>query len=101
MCEILLCGECACQIETGQQCFGKTIRGARYCETCWKVVNADEIELDAKIDRWHNGYFAKVRPAAEFPDELEGWLHRQNEAPPPRLPSRPEGYYHAPIGTFD
>jgi len=104
MVEMLLCGHCHEVIESGQRCFAKTRRGDRYCEPCWQIVNADEIALDAKIDRWHTGYFAKERPTD--PDELEGWLHRQNEPPPSRWGTpdavvRPEGYYHMPLGTFD
>lgn len=97
--EILLCGHCKAPIESGERCFAKTAKGDRYHEACWQIVNADEIAADAACDRWHKGYFAKERPTD--PDELEGWLHRRNEAPPPRMPERPEGYYHMPLGTFD
>jgi len=59
---------------------------------------------DAAIDRWHDGALDcyRGRPKArDDKDYLEGWLHRRNEAPPPRMPERPEGYYHMPLGTFD
>jgi len=59
---------------------------------------------DAAIDRWHDGALDcyRGRPkASDDKDYLEGWLHRRNEAPPPRMPERPEGYYHMPLGTFD
>lgn len=100
MTEMLLCGHCHGVIESGERCFAKTSRGDRYHEACWQVVNADEIAQDAKIDRWHDGYFAKERPTD--PDMLEGWLQAREDAkrPAPRI-TRPEGYYHMPLGTFD
>lgn len=103
--EMLLCGQCAQLIDTGERCFAKTSTGPRYCQTCWPIVNADEIEQDAKTDRWHTGYFATQRPAD--PDELDGWLHRKTEnlagqyAAASLNESRPEGYYHMPLGTFE
>lgn len=100
MSDVIHCGHCAKEIATGERMFAKTNRGPRYCQPCWQIVDADEIATDAKIDRWHAGYFAKVRPTD--PDELDGWLQAQ-EARRVRvvMPARPEGYYHAPIGTFD
>ena len=96
--EIQLCGHCYEPIEDGQRCFAHTAKGPRYHQHCWQIVNADEIEADARIDRWHTGYFAKTRPTD--PDELDGWLFRQ-DAPPVEVFERPEGYYHLPLGTFD
>lgn len=97
--EILLCGHCHEPIEAGQPCFAKTARGDRFHQSCWQIVNADEIALDAKIDRWHDGYFAKERPTD--PDELDGWRQAQEDRKVVVvMPVRPEGYYHMPLGTF-
>lgn len=95
----LRCGECAKELGS-ERIFAKTAHGDRYCEPCWKVINADEIEAEAKCDRWHAGYFAKERPTD--PDELDGWLHRIESSRVQVVPVvRPEGYYHAPLGTFE
>jgi hypothetical protein len=62
----------------------------------------DDVAQDAKIDRWHDGYFAAVRgePRPTEFDAGQGWDHRANEVPVVEV-ERPEGYYHAPIGTFE
>jgi hypothetical protein len=62
----------------------------------------DDFAQDAKVDRWHNGYFMAVRGLHRptDADEAAGWDHRANEGPVVEV-SRPEGYYHAPIGTFE
>ena len=93
------CGECGKTLGD-ERIFAKTNTGPRYCAPCWQIVDADEIALDAKIDRWHDGYFAKQRPTD--PDELEGWLHAREDAKR-HVPTivRPEGYYHLPVGSFD
>lgn len=98
MVEMTLCSECHGIIDG--RMFGRTVRGDRWCEECWQIVNADEIAADAACDRWHNGYFAKERPTD--PDELAGWLQaKQDRARPVPQIARPEGYYHMPLGTFD
>jgi hypothetical protein len=60
---------------------------------------------DAKIDRWHDGYFAHKRgePQPVEPDAAAGWQHRADDLDRPAvlMPARPEGYYHAPVGAFD
>ena len=64
----------------------------------------DESEVDARIERWHNGYFAhrdgKPRPVDN--DAAQGWDHRANDMMTQVvMPVRPEGYYHMPLDTFD
>ena len=59
---------------------------------------------DAKIDRYHAGYVAhrKGQPRPTGADEGEGWDDRARACKVVYVaPRRPEGYYHAPIGTFD
>lgn len=59
---------------------------------------------DQKIDRWHDGYFAHRdgKPQPSDPDAAAGWQHREDSRQVRvAMCSRPEGYYHAPIGTFD
>lgn len=98
MTEMILCS--ACNEAIDGRMFGRTTHGHRWCEPCWKIENAEEIEADAKIDRWHTGYFAKERPTD--PDELDGWLYRHESQGTHVVPvERPEGYYHMPLGTFD
>jgi hypothetical protein len=60
---------------------------------------------DAAIDRWNDGALAALsrQPAAsEDADYVAGYQYgldqRQVRVV---MPKRPEGYYHAPIGTFD
>lgn len=95
----LCCGECG-KVLGDERIFAKLAKGPRYCEPCWRVIDADEAEAEAKCDRWHAGYFAKERPTD--PDALEGWLQKMasREVQVVMAP-RPEGYYHAPLGTFD
>lgn len=95
-----ICGHCQKPIPDDQLTYAQTNHGPRYDGDCWMIVNADDAEIDAKVDRWHDGYFAKTRPTD--PDELDGWLHAQNERRVTvSMPARPEGYYHSAPGTFD
>lgn len=60
---------------------------------------------DAAIDRWHDGWLdghrAKPR-ASEDPDYLKGYEQGADQRNVVVvMPSRPEGYYHMPLGTFD
>lgn len=59
---------------------------------------------DAAIDAYHDGYDAhragKPRPAEQH--AAEGWDQRARDVQVRVvMPARPEGYFHAPIGTFD
>jgi hypothetical protein len=61
---------------------------------------------DVAIDFWHDGVLDALRgrPAASprNPDYFAGYEHGLREARvAPVMPERPEGYYHAPIGTFE
>ena len=59
---------------------------------------------DANIELWHQGVMANLRgePCPTEPHGRAGWLHREREKRVRVvMPVRPEGYYHAPIGTFD
>jgi len=60
---------------------------------------------DAKLDRWNNGALDALRGAIQKsndPDYLSGYEHGLRERKVSAvMPARPEGYYHAPIGTFD
>jgi hypothetical protein len=95
----LCCGECGKTLGD-EPIFAKTSRGPRYCKPCWQIVDADEIAAEAACDRWHDGYFAKTRPTD--PDELGGWLQAREDAKVRVvMPTRPEGYYHMPLGSFD
>ena len=65
----------------------------------------DDAALDAAIDRYHAGWSAGWRgqpcPADDADTAYgyaEGLYQRQVRVVMPR---RPEGYYHAPVGTFD
>lgn len=65
----------------------------------------DDAETDARIDRYHDGWFArrdgKPRPET-CPDGQAGWDDcLRAEKVRVVMPARPEGYYHAPPGTFD
>lgn len=94
------CASCGKEFLLSDRQFGRTSRGPRWCQPCWQIENAEEIEADAKCDRWHKGYFAKERPTD--PDELEGWLHAREQAKVRVvMPERPEDYYHMPLGTFE
>ena len=59
---------------------------------------------DAAIERWHDGYDARLRrlPCPTEPTASEGW-HAADSALliRPVEVERPEGYYHMPLGTFD
>lgn len=60
---------------------------------------------DAAIDRWHDGaldcYRGKPK-ASDDKDYLEGWAFAEEDKKRPVVEiARPEGYYHAPLGTFD
>ncbi|WP_310855880.1 hypothetical protein [Rhizobium hidalgonense] len=65
----------------------------------------DDIENDRKIDLWHDGYFmfrrGEPRPTNDA-DMAAGWDEGKHASMvrPVRV-ERPEGYYHAPIGTFE
>lgn len=67
-------------------------------------IDEDESELDAKIDRFHDGYFAHKRgePRPSCQDGAAGWDHRAQDCKVQVvMPARPEGYYHCAPGTFD
>jgi len=62
------------------------------------------MEDETLIDRWHDGYFANLaglkRPID--PVAAEGWQAREHAKGVAIVqPSRPEGYYHMPIGSFE
>jgi hypothetical protein len=63
------------------------------------------LQDDAKIDRWNNGAIDGCKGIAAKSDDadyMEGYRHGQDERKVRVvMPKRPEGYYHAPIGTFD
>lgn len=64
----------------------------------------DDIAQDAKIDRYHDGYFAhrKGLPRPACPDAAAGWDQRAIDCRVRVvMPRRPEGYYHCAPGTFD
>lgn len=60
---------------------------------------------DAQIDLWNNAALAALRgqPCPAFDEHsLDGYKHGLNERKVRVvMPRRSEGYYHAPIGTFD
>lgn len=61
---------------------------------------------DERCDQYNNGWLAGYRgkPCTDNPDFIVGWKEGQRERRHPVvavMPARPEGYYHAPIGTFD
>lgn len=62
-------------------------------------------ECDARVDRWHDGYFAHRagKPCPTDKDAADGWHHRRKNLPweATDVVERPEGYYHAPLGTFE
>lgn len=70
-------------------------------------LNADNeafIDDDSAIDRFHAGYDAHKRgePCPSEKDAADGWNVRAHACRVQVvMPTRPEGYYHAPIGTFD
>jgi len=60
---------------------------------------------DARIDRWNKGAIdgcLGTNPASNDRDYMDGYRHGQQERKVRVvMPRRPEGYYHAPVGTFD
>lgn len=63
-----------------------------------------ETDNDFAIEQFHLGYglFLKGKPEPECPMRLQGWREARRERRVSAvLPARPEGYYHAPAGTFD
>lgn len=61
---------------------------------------------DARCDQYNKGWLAGYagKPCTDDPDFTVGWNEGQRERRHPvrvSMPARPEGYYHAPIGTFD
>lgn len=65
------------------------------------VIDTD----DAAIDRWHDGALDAMngrKTASDDKDYLEGFKYGQEQAKVQvSEPERPEGYYHAPLGTFE
>lgn len=63
-----------------------------------------DAENDARLDRWNDGALDGSRNkarASDDPDYLEGYAHGQDgRRVRVVMPARPEGYYHAPLGTF-
>ena len=59
---------------------------------------------DRAIDAWHDGYMMHRRgePRPDGKHEADGWDHRANGiGVRVAMIERPEGYYHAPVGTFE
>lgn len=60
---------------------------------------------DADLDLWNNAALAALRGKAcpaQDAHSLAGYAHGLKERKVRVvMPRRPEGYYHAPIGTFD
>jgi hypothetical protein len=74
------------------------------------MANREPIALrddfdDAAADRWNDGAIDGCRgiaPRSEDADYRQGHAHGcQERKVQVVMPSRPEGYYHAPIGTFE
>lgn len=71
------------------------------------AASASDAERDheAANDRWNNGACDGARgrkPQSDDADYLEGHAHGlDSRKVRVVMPSRPEGYYHAPVGTFD
>lgn len=66
--------------------------------------NYDDAEAEAQIERFHAGYDAHKRgePCPSEKDAADGWNARDHACHTVVvMPSRPEGYYHLPLGTFD
>lgn len=77
----------------------------------WKAISdvigrvADR-ENERRCDQYNSGWLAGYggKPITDDPDFAAGWREGQHERRNPVvvvMPERPEGYYHAPIGTFD
>lgn len=64
-----------------------------------------EAQMDDAIDRWNDGALDALRgrkALSDNPDYLEGYAHGLDQRKVRAvMPARPEGYYHAPLGTFD
>lgn len=62
-------------------------------------------KTDAQIDLWHDGALDALRGkprASNDPDYSAGFDHGlETRGTRVQMPSRPEGYYHMPLGTFD
>lgn len=70
------------------------------------IWQALETEMSiAEIDLWNNAALAALRgQPCPAPDEhsIAGYKHGADaRRVTVVMPRRPEGYYHAPIGTFD
>lgn len=68
------------------------------------VAMADDYDADDNIDAFHRGYdmHRKGEACPRDPVEGAGWRERAREVRVQAvLPARPEGYYHAPLGTFE
>ena len=67
--------------------------------------DAEYVEDDAAMDRWNDGALDgcnRKPPASDDKDYLEGHAHGiECSKTVVVMPERPEGYYHAPVGTFD
>lgn len=66
--------------------------------------NAAWADEDAAIDRFHSGCDAHKSglPCPTEKDAAQGWMAREQACRTHVvMPRRPEGYYHAPIGTFE
>ena len=60
---------------------------------------------DAAADRWNDAVLAALRGQpcpAQDADSLEGYAEgREQRKVRVVMPRRAEGYYHAPVGTFE
>lgn len=59
---------------------------------------------EAAIDAYHDGYdaFWKGQPKPDGSHQAAGWTDAQRASRVRVvMPRRPEGYYHAPVGSFD
>lgn len=64
----------------------------------------EDDSCDANIDAYHRGWDAHAKNTACPRDPIEGagWRDRARAVRvQPVMPARPEGYYHAPLGTFE
>jgi hypothetical protein len=68
-------------------------------------IAPDYMQDDAAIDRWNDAALAAMRyqPCpADDADSLAGYAHGLDQRKVcVVMPRRPEGYYHAPIGSFE
>lgn len=68
------------------------------------ALQDDEDAAVAEADAFCAGYlsFRDGKPQPTDPVKAEGWLDAQRASRVRVvMPARPEGYYHAPLGTFD